>query len=133
MSVFVEQQRPRCFPMTLIIDCCNPHTDSVPDPEFLSNLRLSDLYNLPGESVPMNPEIFSAMRAGNRDFLEKMRSYGTPMACLKNDKGDSILHLAAALGHHKLVKSIIYEYPSLLLEPNWKDQIHSMLLLVLVV
>lgn len=121
MSVFVEQRRPRCFPLTLIIDCCIPHTESVP--EFLTNLRLSDLYNLPGESVSMNPEIFSAMRAGNRDFLEKMRSYGTPMACLKNDKGDSILHLAAALGHHKLVESIISECPSLLLEPNWKDQI----------
>ncbi|KFK30937.1 hypothetical protein AALP_AA6G045600 [Arabis alpina] len=63
------------------------------------------------------------MRAGNRDFLEKIRSYGTPMACLKNDKGESILHLAAAFGHLELVKSIISECPSLLLEPNWKDQI----------
>ncbi|VVB07116.1 unnamed protein product [Arabis nemorensis] len=121
MSASVEQQRPRCFPMTLIIDCCKPPTESVP--EFLTNLRLSDLYNFPGESIPMNPEIFSAMKGGNRDFLEKMKGCGTPMACLKNDKGDSILHLAVALGHLKLVKSIISECPSLLLEPNWKHQI----------
>ncbi|CAH8350324.1 unnamed protein product [Eruca vesicaria subsp. sativa] len=121
MSVFVEQQRPRCSPMSLVIDCFLPHTDLLP--EFLHNLRLSDLFNLPGESVPMNPEIFSAMRAGNIDFLEKMRSRQTPVACLKNDKGDSILHLAAALGHHGLVGRIISEWPSLLLEPNWKDQI----------
>ncbi|CAE6138355.1 unnamed protein product [Arabidopsis arenosa] len=108
--------------MTLIIDCCTPHTESVS--EFLTNLILSDIYNLPGESVLMNPEIFCAMRAGNRDFLEKMRSYGTPpMACLKTEKGDSILHLAASLGHLELVESIISECPCLLLEPNWKDQI----------
>ncbi|OAO98556.1 hypothetical protein AXX17_AT4G04320 [Arabidopsis thaliana] len=121
MSVIVEQRRQKCFPVTLIIDCCTPHMEYVSD--FLTNIRLSDIYNLPGESVPMNPEIFSAMRAGNRDFLEKMRSYGTPMACLKNDKGDSILHVAAALGHLELVESIISECPSLLFEPNWKDQI----------
>ena len=45
------------------------------------------------------------------------------MACFKNDKGDSILHLPAALGHHKLMESIISECPFFLLEPNWKDQI----------
>uniref|UniRef100_A0A1J3FW07 Ankyrin repeat-containing protein n=1 Tax=Noccaea caerulescens TaxID=107243 RepID=A0A1J3FW07_NOCCA len=63
------------------------------------------------------------MRAGNRDFLDKMRSYGTPLACFKSDKGDSVLHLAAAFGHLDLVESIISVCPSLLLEPNWKDQI----------
>ncbi|CAH2071779.1 unnamed protein product, partial [Thlaspi arvense] len=121
MSVSIEQQKLNCFPLTLIIDCCTPHTESVP--EFLTNLILSDLYNLPGESVPMNPEILSAMRAGNRASLVKMRSCETPMACLKNDKGDSILHIAAAFGHFKLVKSIISGCPSLLLEPNWKHKI----------
>ncbi|CAA7047021.1 unnamed protein product [Microthlaspi erraticum] len=122
MTMFVIEQRPRCFPLALIIDSIiPPHTESVP--EFLTNLILSDLYNFPGEYVPMNPETYSAMRAGNIDFWDKMRSYGTPLACLKNDKGDSILHLAAAFGHLDLVKSIISECPSLLLESNWKDQI----------
>ncbi|XP_023636138.1 protein ACCELERATED CELL DEATH 6 [Capsella rubella] len=92
-------------------------------PEFLTNLRLSDLYNHPGESVPMNPEVFSATRAGNKEFLVKLRSHGTPVACLKNDKGDSMLHIAAGLGHLELVENIISECPSLLLEPNWNDQI----------
>ncbi|KAF8113105.1 hypothetical protein N665_0056s0010 [Sinapis alba] len=121
MSVFVEQQRPKCFPMSLVIDCFIPHTDLFP--EFLQNLRLSDLFNLPGESVPMNPEIFSAMRAGNIDFLEKMRSRRTIRDILEAHNRDSILHLASSLGHHGLVEMIISEWPSLLLEPNWKDQI----------
>lgn len=29
------------------------------------------------------------------------------MTCLKNDKGDSMLHLAAAFGHLELVDSMI--------------------------
>ncbi|KAF8112207.1 hypothetical protein N665_0066s0079 [Sinapis alba] len=57
----------------------------------------------------MNSEIFSAMRAGNIEFLEKMKRF--------------ILHLAASYGHLELVKGIVSEYPSLLLEPNWKDRI----------
>lgn len=96
-------------------------TESVP--EFLTSLRFSDLFNLPGEYVPMNPEIFSAMRAGNIELLEKLKSYETPMACLKSDGGDSVLHLAAASGHLELVKNIITECPCLLLEPNSKYQI----------
>ncbi|KAL0712684.1 hypothetical protein Bca4012_019662 [Brassica carinata] len=71
----------------------------------------------------MNSEIFSAMRAGNIEFLEKMKRCETPMACFKNNKGDSILHLAASYGHLELVKGIVSECPSLLLESNWVDQI----------
>ena len=96
-------------------------TESVP--EFLTSLRFSDLFNLPGEYAPMNPEIFSAMRAGKIELLEKLKSYETPMACLKSDGGDSVLHLAAASGHLELVKNIITECPCLLLEPNSKYQI----------
>ena len=65
---------------------CTPKGDKEPVPEFLTSLRLSDLYNLPGESVVMNSEIFSAMRAGNIEVLEKMKRYETPMACFKNNK-----------------------------------------------
>ncbi|KAL0746389.1 hypothetical protein Bca101_028391 [Brassica carinata] len=100
-----------------------PKGDKEPVPEFLTSLRLSDLYNLPGESVVMNSEIFSAMRAGNIEVLEKMKSYETPMACFKNNKGDSILHLAASYGHLELAKGIVSACPSLLLEPNWEDRV----------
>ncbi|XP_013645582.2 protein ACCELERATED CELL DEATH 6-like [Brassica napus] len=93
------------------------------DKEFLTSLRLSDLYNLPGESVAMNSEILSAMRAGNIEFLEKMKRFETPMACFKNNKGDSILHLAASYGHLELAKGIVSACPSLLLEPNWEDRV----------
>ncbi|KAJ0264981.1 Ankyrin repeat family protein [Hirschfeldia incana] len=101
----------------------SPKEDKESVPEFLTNLRLSDLYNLPGESVSMKSEIFSAMRAGNLEFLEKMKRYETPMACFKNNEGDSILHVAASYGHLELVKDIVSECPSLLLEPNWEDRI----------
>lgn len=104
--------------------CTQPSKgDKEPVPEFLTSLKISDLYNLPGESVAMNSEIFSAMRARNIEFLEKMKRYETPMACFKNNKGDSILHLAASYGHLELVKGIVSECPSLLLESNWVDQI----------
>ena len=93
------------------------------DKEFLTSLRLSDLYNLPGESVAMNSEILSAMRTGNIEFLEKMKRFETPMACFKNNKGDSILHLAASYGHLELAKGIVSACPSLLLEPNWEDRV----------
>ena len=100
-----------------------PKGDKEPVPEFITSLRFSDLYNLPGESVAMNSEILSAMRTGNIEFLEKMKRFETPMACFKNNKGDSILHLAASYGHLELAKGIVSACPSLLLEPNWEDRV----------
>ncbi|EOA23108.1 hypothetical protein CARUB_v10003901mg [Capsella rubella] len=92
-------------------------------PEFFIDLRLSDFFDLPGEYVLMNAEMFSTLSGGGKEWLEKLRSHGTPLACLKNDRGDSILHLAARWGHLELVKRIFSEYPCLLLEPNLKDQL----------
>lgn len=69
-------------------------------PEFLTNLNISDLFHLPDEPVPMIPEIFSAVSAGNKECMEKLRGYGKP---LKSDQGDSILHLVAARGHLEVV------------------------------
>lgn len=92
-------------------------------PEFLTNLSFSDLFHLPGESVQMNPEIFSAVSAGNKECMEKLRSYGKQMACLKSDQGDSILHLVAARGHIEVVKSILFDCPCLLLVENSKSQL----------
>ncbi|VYS61794.1 unnamed protein product [Arabidopsis thaliana] len=142
-----DQQEGKNFPMNLISkvarklssrnfsqnggDSATPPTDSATPPtedtesglEFPNNLRLSDLFNLPNENVHMNAEIFSGVSNGNKECLEKLRSYGTRMACLKSDGGDSILHLAATWGHLELVKNIVSECPCLLLEPNSKGQI----------
>ena len=142
-----DQQEGKNFPMNLISkvarklssrnfsqnggDSATPPTDSATPPtedtesglEFPNNLRLSDLFNLPNENVHMNGEIFSGVSNGKKECLEKLRSHGTRMACLKSDKGDSILHLAATWGHLELVKNTVFECPCLLLEPNSKGQI----------
>lgn len=102
-----------------------PMEDTETVSEFLINLRCSDLFDLPGEYVVMNAEMLSRLSDENEEWLEKMRSLGTPLACLKNDQGDSVLHLAATWNHLELVKSIVSEWPCLLLEPNWKDQLPS--------
>ncbi|CAA0393495.1 unnamed protein product [Arabidopsis thaliana] len=85
--------------------------------------RLSDLFNPPDEYVLMKAEMLSTLSDGNEEWLENLRSHGTPLACLKNDQGDSILHLAATWGNLELVKSIVSECPCLLLELNSKDQL----------
>ncbi|CAH8295221.1 unnamed protein product [Eruca vesicaria subsp. sativa] len=112
----VRTRRLSCFPQ-----CSGESIESVP--EFFTNLIVSDLFHLPSEYVLMNPEIFSAVSAGNKECLEKLRSYGTPMACLKSSRGDSVLHLAATWGHLELVKSIVSECPCLLIQPNSMNQI----------
>ncbi|XP_020875313.1 protein ACCELERATED CELL DEATH 6-like [Arabidopsis lyrata subsp. lyrata] len=95
-----------------------PTGDTESVPEYLTNLRLSDFFAFPGEDVQMTPEIFSGMSDGKKECLEKLRSQGMPMARLKSNTGDSILHLAATWGHLELVKEIVSECPRLLLEPN---------------
>ncbi|CAL9233139.1 unnamed protein product, partial [Arabidopsis halleri] len=127
-----DQQKGRYFPIDLInkgVHClrgflrCGEDGTMPPTGDTEPLPKLSDLDNHHNGSEPMNSEISSAMRAGNKDFLEEMKSYETPMSWFKNNKGDSILHLAAAFGHLELVKSIIFKCPSLLLEPNLKDQL----------
>ena len=96
-------------------------TESVPD--YLTNLSLSDFVALPGEDVQMmTPDILSGMSNGNINCLRRLRSQETPMARLKSDTGDSVLHLAATWGHLELVKEIVNECPRLLLEPNSSGQ-----------
>lgn len=128
-----DQHRQKHFPMNLIYNgprtqclSCFPQRsgESIGSvPEFLTDVIVSDLFNFPGEYVLMNPENFSAVSAGNKECLEKLRNYGTPMACLKSSRGDSVLHLAAAWGHTELVKSIVSECPFLLIQPNSMNQI----------
>ena len=72
-----------------------PMEDTQSVSKFLINLRWSDLFDLPGEYVVMNAETLRTLSDGNEEWLEKLRSLGTPLACLKNDRGESVLHLAA--------------------------------------
>ncbi|KAG7557683.1 PGG domain [Arabidopsis suecica] len=134
-NVSHDQRKGRYFPMNLINkvarklcsrggDGATPSAgDTESGLEFLNNLKLSDLFDLPGENVQMNTEIFSRLSDGDKECLEKLKSHGTPMACLKSDRGDSILHLAARWGHLELVKNIVSECPCLVLETNSKDQL----------
>ncbi|EOA12086.1 hypothetical protein CARUB_v10007897mg, partial [Capsella rubella] len=89
-------------------------------PEFLQNLILENIFVLPEEYEPMNPEIFCAFSAGNEVSFDRMREHNVIMACFKSDQGDSVLHLAAASGRLALVKCIVSECPSLLLVSNIK-------------
>ncbi|AEE82463.1 ankyrin repeat family protein [Arabidopsis thaliana] len=130
-----DQQKKRYFPMNLInkvaSKLCSRGGDGATPPmgdnesglEFLNNLKLSDLFHLPGENVQMNTEVFSGLSDGDKECLEMLKGVGTPMACLKSDRGDSVLHLAARWGHLELVKNIISECPCLVLELNFKDQL----------
>ncbi|KAL9285588.1 putative ankyrin repeat-containing domain, PGG domain, protein accelerated cell death 6 [Arabidopsis thaliana] len=96
-------------------------TENVP--EFFTNIRFSDLFDLASEYVPMSPEIVSAVSAGEKEWLEVLRSYGKPMECLKSDGGYSVLHLAAVWGRVETVKRIVSECPCLLLEKDSRDQL----------
>ncbi|CAA7047016.1 unnamed protein product [Microthlaspi erraticum] len=135
-----NQLRQRSFPMNLINNSLRSlssrgsldaggefMTTAVGDtelvPEFFTNLRLSDIFNLPGEYVMMNAKLFGALSDGIQEWLEILRSQGTPMECLKSHRGDSVLHLVATWGHLEGVKTIISECASLLLEPNWNGQL----------
>ncbi|KAG7557744.1 Ankyrin repeat [Arabidopsis suecica] len=100
-----------------------PTGDTENVPEFFTNIRLSDLFDVPSGYVPMSPEIFSAVSAGEKDWLEVLRSYGKPMECLKSDGGYSVLHLAAVWGRVETVKSIVSECPCLLLEQDSRGQL----------
>ncbi|CAH8354432.1 unnamed protein product [Eruca vesicaria subsp. sativa] len=97
-------------------------TESVPD--YLTNLRVSDVFNLPSEDVQIDPQIFTAVCEGEKERLEEyLKKRGTSMACLKGDQGGSVLHIAAACNHLELVKIIASECPCLLLKPDSKDQL----------
>ena len=96
-------------------------TENVP--EFFTNIRFSDPFDLASEYVPMSPEIVSAVSAGEKEWLEVLRSYGKPMECLKSDGGYSVLHLTAVWGRVETVKRIVSECPCLLLEKDSRDQL----------
>ena len=132
-----DQQKQRSSPINLIKrtlrslgflqvegEATPPTGDTKNVQEFFTNIRLSDLFDLPGENVPMSPEIVSTVSAGEKELLEELlSSSGKPMACLKSDRGYSVLHLAAFYGRLEIVKSIVSEWPCLLLEKDSRDQL----------
>ncbi|KAL9816295.1 putative ankyrin repeat-containing domain, PGG domain, protein accelerated cell death 6 [Arabidopsis thaliana] len=85
-----------------------PMEDTQSVSKFLINLRWSDLFDLPGEYVVMNAETLRTLSDGNEEWLEKLRSLGTPLACLKNDRGESLpSHVAARAGRLAVVKALV--------------------------
>ncbi|EOA20332.1 hypothetical protein CARUB_v10000638mg [Capsella rubella] len=73
--------------------------------ESLNNLKLSDLFDLPGKNVTMNPEIFSGLSDGNKECVEK-----TLCPCLvlePNSKDQLPLHVAAHVGHSAVVEALV--------------------------
>lgn len=90
--------------------------------DFFINFRLLDFYNFFGEYVEMYLEIFSVMRVGNIEYLERMKSYGILMVCFKSDLGDLVFYFVVVWGYFELVKSLVFECLFFLLELNGKGQ-----------
>lgn len=57
--------------------------------------------------MPMSPKVFSEVRAGNREFVKETKSDVKQLAFLVTDRGNSILHVAAASGHPWLSNIIL--------------------------
>nr|AGO32703.1 accelerated cell death 6 [Arabidopsis thaliana]AGO32704.1 accelerated cell death 6 [Arabidopsis thaliana] len=121
-SMLVSHDQRKDFSHSGGVGTTSPTGDTEPVPKFRTNLKLSDLFALPGEDVEMTPEIFGGMSNGEKECLEKLRSNGTPMERVKSNTGDSILHIAAKWGHLELVKEIVFECPCLLFEQNSSRQ-----------
>ncbi|ORY60837.1 ankyrin repeat-containing domain protein [Pseudomassariella vexata] len=62
--------------------------------------------SLPPEAIEFAGRMFNAARSGQKDIFEQALPAGLP-ANLTNDKGDSLLMLAAYHGHVDLVKLLI--------------------------
>ncbi|XP_018512602.1 protein ACCELERATED CELL DEATH 6 isoform X2 [Brassica rapa] len=105
-----------------LLGCCEAGGDTEPLQDFLTDNNIfSDIFNLPDEYEQMTPEIFTAVSAGKKECLATTSSW--QIARLKDDQGDSVLHLATSWGNVELVKSFVSKCPSLLLKPNSKDQL----------
>lgn len=71
--------------------------------------------------IKLRSRIFSPSILNIFRWVHRLRR--TPLACLKNNWGDFILHLAATWSTIELVRSIVFEYPCLLLDIKSKDQL----------
>ncbi|CAH8251046.1 unnamed protein product [Arabidopsis lyrata] len=71
------------------------------------------------EAEIMNPGILCAVRAGEKvSLLKRIKDYVKVTQRLVDNQGNSILHIAAALGHIHIVEYIISKFPNLLQEEN---------------
>ncbi|CAE5956443.1 unnamed protein product [Arabidopsis arenosa] len=71
------------------------------------------------EAEIMNPGILCAVRAGDKvSLLKRIKDDVKVTQRLVDNQGNSILHIAAALGHVHIVDYIISEFPNLLQKVN---------------
>ncbi|CAN6807093.1 unnamed protein product [Brassica oleracea] len=82
------------------------------------SLDLSTIFDETGETISMDPLTMCAVRAGNLDYLRYTYSSVRLAPRIVNDRGNTMLHLAASSGHASLVRYLIAECPSLLMKSN---------------
>lgn len=87
------------------------------------SLDLSTLFDETSETKPMDPKTMAAVRAGKENYLRSNNSYISVAPTLVNDRGNTILHLAASSGHVSLVRYIIQKCPGLLLKSNMMGEV----------
>lgn len=81
---------------------------------------LSTLFNEASETTPMDPKTMAAVRAGNENYL---RDNFRLAPSTVNDRGNTMLHLAASSGNASLVRYIINECPGLLMKSNLMGEV----------
>ncbi|KAL0824992.1 hypothetical protein Bca101_048669 [Brassica carinata] len=75
------------------------------------------------ESEIMNPKIFCAVRAGDKESLVKrIKDDAKTIQRLVDNHGNSLLHIAAASGHGNIVDYIVSKFPNLVRKGNLMDE-----------
>ncbi|KAJ0250189.1 Ankyrin repeat family protein [Hirschfeldia incana] len=86
-------------------------------------LNLSTLFSDTGDTVPMSPKTIAAVRAGDETYVRDMKIDVELAQSSVNDRGNTMLHLAAAAGHTSLVCYLLYAYPGLLMKSNLMGEV----------
>lgn len=86
-------------------------------------LDLSTLFSNTGETVPMGTKTIAAVRAGDETYVRDMKTDVELALSSVNNRGNTMLHLAAAAGHTSLVCYILYAYPGLLVKSNLMGEV----------
>ncbi|ETN38558.1 uncharacterized protein HMPREF1541_06594 [Cyphellophora europaea CBS 101466] len=80
--------------------------DSAPPQPDAADPNTSNTPELPPEAIALATRFFNAARSGQMDIFEQALPHGLP-SNMTNDKGDSLLMLAAYHGHAPLVKLLL--------------------------
>lgn len=89
----------------------------------IHSLDLSTLFNNTSETVPMGPKTIAAVRAGDETYVRAVKIDNKLALRSVDDRGNTMLHLAAAAGHTSLVCYILYAYPGLLMKSNLMGEV----------